>query len=53
MALEELGRMGEARSNYVIAAGLGFKGGDFQLRRLDAIKSIGDRAQSELSGKPE
>jgi protein O-mannosyl-transferase len=38
MALEELGRLAEAKSNYQIAAGLGFKGGDYQLRRLDKME---------------
>lgn len=49
MALEELGRTAEARSYYVIASGLGFKGGDFQLRRLNSIESAQRRSKPAAS----
>jgi tetratricopeptide (TPR) repeat protein len=52
MALEELGRMADARSYYQISAGLGFKGGDYQLRRLDSIDPAGIEAGSGSPGKP-
>jgi len=45
MALEELGRVAEAKSYYRIAAGLGFRGGDFQLNRLKSIESGGSGSQ--------
>jgi protein O-mannosyl-transferase len=48
MALEELGKMDEARSHYVIAAGLGFKGGDYQLMRLNSIEMDGAPPKSQV-----
>jgi protein O-mannosyl-transferase len=45
MALEELGRVEEARGYYQVAAKLGFEGGDYQLRRLDKIEKAERRAR--------